>query len=343
MNRHVVAIALCIATLPSLAQEIVPVELPGTPGRQARMLTPKPPQADGKYEIDLLLVYTAPAVSSLGGMDAARSDAAARVAQANVYFDNSLLPIRYRLLAVEPYPEAEEPSTPAQLAGIASVQTLRDRYGADLVSVLRSSTTTACGQAATFNGGVLTREPVPQNVDPERDAWSVVFCLDGRTFAHELGHNLGAGHDYTFSGQTNPVNDQPIPVYELAIGRGYWRSYAHGWRCGKGDLPGARYCDLMHYCRTPDAMYEDLLGDFFSNTQLIRDGEPCGSDGPVEAQQADNARSMLEAAPYVAAYREPVEQKNESASFGGAWSAWALLLALGFRRAWRTNGRAEPL
>lgn len=318
--------------------------MPDAPGRAPKSLVPAARATDGKYEVDLLLLYTEPVVQELGGFDKALTDAHERVATANQYFDNSLIPVRYRLVGTEPYPGGGEPNAPAELPTHTDVVALRNQFGADLVSVLRSTSTTACGQAMTFNGGVLAASADdPQNVDPERDAYNVVFCLQGTTFAHELGHNLGAGHDYTYSGQTNPATGQPIPVYAAVIGSGYWRSYAHGWRCGPGQLPGSKHCSIMHYCTSPDALYENLSGDFFSNPLLVRDGEVCGSDGPAEALQADNARSITEAAPFVAAYRAAVVSgagTTKSATNGGdglllggfgGFALLPLLLAAGLR------------
>lgn len=342
-----VFLATCLFALTGLApamasmpQDVVRVEMPDAPGRAPKTLTPAARNADGKYEVDLLLLYTSAVTNALGGHDEALADAIKRVDKANHYFDNSLIPVRYRLVGVEPYPTSDEPNTPTVLPDQADVVALRDRYGADLVSVLRSESATACGQAMPFNGGTLAVSATdPQNVDPERDAYNVVFCLQGTTFAHELGHNLGAGHDYTYSGQTNPATGQPIPVYAAVVGSGYWRSYAHGWRCGRGELPGSKYCSIMHYCTTPDALYENLRGDFFSNPLLIRDGEACGSDGPTEALQADNARSITEAAPFVAAYRDASANgagatKSSTKGNGlllGGFGGFALLLAAALR------------
>mgnify|MGYP001620033128 CR=1 FL=1 len=339
-------IALFLFALPGLApattsvpQDTVTVEMPNAPGRAPKTLVQAEGAADGKYEVDLLLLYTMPVIESLGGFDKALVDAQDRVATANRYFDNSLIPARYRLAGSDIFPGNGEPNVPRELPDNSSVVALRDRYGADLVSVLRSPSDTACGQAMTFNGGVLAESADnPQNVDPERDAYSVVFCLQGTTFAHELGHNMGAGHDYMYSGQTNPATGQPIPVYGTVVGSGYWRTYAHGWRCGRGQLPESKHCSIMHYCTSPDALYENLSGDFFSNPQLVRDGEACGSDGPLESQQADNARSITEAAPFVAAYRKPVvadAAKSGSSlligALGGA-TLLALMLIAGLRR-----------
>lgn len=319
--------------------ERVVTELPNAPGRAPRAIEPSAPKADGSYEIDLLMLYTSPAAESLGGWTRALDHAAERVTYANRIFTDSLVNVRYRLVGVAPYPESTEPNVPRELPDVASVVALRNAHGADLVSVLRSPADLACGQAMTFNGGVFASEDTPRNVDPERDAYSVVFCLHDRTFPHELGHNLGAGHDYLWSGQRNPITDEAIPLYEDVIGAGYWRTYAHGWRCGTAG-PGSKYCSIMHYCDIP----HDKLGDFFSNPRLLRDVEACGAEGTLEAEQADNARSISEAAPYVAAYRgggKSLTPGDSPTDLGMMEGIWLLLIAWAAGVASRRQGRKE--
>lgn len=300
------------------------VEAPGTPGRVIRIPAPATPKADGLFEVDVLLLYTPGGIAQL--QTDLQTHAAESVDYANRVFDSSEIPARYRLVAALPFPGEADPGL-TDLPAMPAVTALRNAYGADLVSVF-AGPTTSCGQAYTFNGGTFA-PALPDNVDPERDAFNIVWCPYSRAFPHELGHNLGAGHDVAFSGQRNPATQEPIPGYAVVVGVGYWKDYAHGWRCGKNGGPVGSSCSIMHYCR-PESQYHQTVfqaspfGDFFSNPRISRDGEACGSEGLTEADKADNARSITEALPYVAAYREPVaapRKKIEATAFGGALSA----------------------
>lgn len=95
---------------------------------------------------------------------------------------------------------------------------------------------------------------------------------DGMTLAHELGHNLGAGHD------PDHVDDDILTA-----------AYAHGYRFRGAD--GVLYQDIMAYGTGTEL-------PFFSTPRFKFAGKLLGN-----AASADNARLIREVAPEVARYR----------------------------------------
>ncbi len=98
---------------------------------------------------------------------------------------------------------------------------------------------------------------------------------DEVTLAHELGHNLGAGHDAKADDGDLSNSDAPA-------------KYANGY-IFKGDN-GHTYRDVMSYGNS-------TIIPFFSTPRFTYKGVPIGN-----ATNADNARIIRELAPDVAAY-----------------------------------------
>ncbi len=259
------------------------------------------PKADGAYEIDLLVLYTdefANARVATGGAYAAVQQL---VFAANAFYVNSKVPVFYRLVGVERYTGPQDlqnyPNTLSLLREEAGVRALRDATGADLVALLLTTDATGYigGRASLFNGG--EQSDPPGNVNPERDAFSVMAMGPNAAgnrgpdwlFAHELGHLMGGGHDFAAHAPSSP----------------YWKTYAHALGCpikGEQVYPGSI---MFSGAVIAVGGLGNARGDFFTNPDLVLDNSGCGLAGidGVPASGANNARSIREAAPYVASYR----------------------------------------
>lgn len=254
-----------------------------------------PASADDPQQIDVLLLYTPRFARGLGGDGAARDEAQRLLALANDYFVNSDIAVRYAVAGVEPYGGVSETlPTNAALAVLLSdpaVRARRDALRADVTALLLARTlgVDGCGVATGFNGGVPSE--TADSVDADADGFVVAAVGPGpdqapcpeNNLAHELGHVLAAGHE----------------ISGLGAAGGYWKPYSHAWSCGT-DAAGEPQVTIMNGGSDPTQATATL----FSSPAVSRGGEACGQEGTegLESTQADNARAIRQAAPYVAAY-----------------------------------------
>jgi hypothetical protein len=346
-----VVLGCLLAALPMTlaAQSDIDVAIPDSVVSRPLATAPRAgPDAEGNFVIDVLVLVTPLAEARLPG--GGRPLADQLIASANQYFVNSLMTVRYRLVGFARSTATSESKdylqNQADIAADAGVRQIRDQVGADLVALLRANEpSNICGIGGLFNGGQQT-DP-PQNVDPERDAFVVVGAApgnDGRAcadleqlFAHELGHCMGGGHQYLPTG---------VPVVEngqVVLGS-YWKPYAHATYCGLTSNGQRNNTIMMGGIRVEGVYLQggNLRSDYFSNPGLVVDGLACGSyvAGLTEAE-ADNARSITEAAPYVAAYRVSSVARQEGFLGGGGLSSTALAL-LGLLRILRMRIARQP-
>ena len=220
--------------------------------------------------IDMMVVYTVNARIAQGGTTAIQNAIQLAVVDTNQSFINSGANLRLRLVRMEEVNYTEASGLDIDLYRLTdpfdgfmdSVHGLRNTFGADLVALISEEANNACGVGWIGIGF------------PEYGfSVSALDCLAfSHTFAHEVGHNLGAHHD-----RAN------------AIGTGAY-SYSYGYQDPQG-----RFRDVMAYdngCASPCPGI-----NYFSNTTRTMGGRPIGS------AQADNARTFNNTAPVVAGFR----------------------------------------
>lgn len=184
--------------------EIGPAELAAAAEGRVRGDRADAPQgldAEDCNRIDVMVVYDAAARTAAGGADAMLAEIYLGVAETNQAYANSAVNQRVGLVHVAEVAVAVGTSATGALGNIkadAGVQALRDTYGADLVSYWVGSLPGACGIAYKMN-----------TVSSAFAAfgYSVVdrTCATGYySFGHEMGHNMGLGHDWYVDAGTTP-------------------------------------------------------------------------------------------------------------------------------------------
>lgn len=238
----------------------------------------EPPTAgDGGSIIDVLVVYTAAARIAAGGTAGMESTVAVGISQTNTAYANSQVSQRVRLVFTGEVAYTESGNSNIDLSRVQAaadgflddVPVLRDRYGADLV-VLVTDSLDECGRAYSMTSPRTGFAP---------NAYSVVkrTCITGQhSLAHELGHNMGAGHDRANS-----------------------CSGSYTYSCGYQDT-GGRFRTIMAYDCT--ASCPRIL--YFSNPDA-RDPVYNRPTGIVDTlpTAANNARTLNNTAAIVAAFK----------------------------------------
>ncbi|MBP5938142.1 hypothetical protein F3K43_20715 [Streptomyces sp. LBUM 1476] len=256
------------------------------PGVRAR----KAPKANckggaGIATVDTLVAYTPKAKAEAGGEAQIRAQVVKGVSLANEAFAASGIKVRLRLVFTTPVDvtAAYDTVSSASLAAFAkkvdgvadTLPALRDKYGADQVSVI------AGGKAA---GGIGY---IPAPPGPSWSEWTYTVvaqsAIASYSFGHEIGHNLGSNHDWT-TDPTQPDNG------------------ASGYFPSKGE-----FSTLMAYessCRTATKGTCGRVNRFSNARQNYRGlalGKPL-----TQTDSADSAAVLGTSGKAVAAYRKAV-------------------------------------
>lgn len=279
------------------------------------------PMTDTADTIDLMVVYTAAAAAHAGGRGSITNLINLGVSETNTSYANSGVTQRIRLVhaAQVDYVESNDFGTnltnlrlgAGALSGVAA---LRDAYAADLVTMLvRPAAPNACGIAYLLTSVTATFAPFGFSVTD-------TSCVSPNyTFAHELGHNMGARHDWFVDGGTTPY------------------SFAHGH---VNATPGQRWRTIMAYadqCATqgfsctrllnwanPEKRYNAFCDRGFDCSRLqywFFPGPPMGIPGgsrvgcqPGNAANtdcdADDRRTLNQTALVIANFRQAVQRET---------------------------------
>ncbi len=230
----------------------------------------KPQEAAALEQIDVLALYTRSAAERMGGHAGMQAVIRNAGDYLNTVFGNSEIDAQARLVHIAPVP-ADLESTDAVTSSTllknftyhAGVRALRKRHRADLVHLFYNKIAYrrgVCGRAWMLSSGHDANSFSRYAYAITTASRTVPGCDVGRTFAHEVAHNLGAGHD--------PPNTQRQPHNLI-------RPYAYG------------YVNEAAGIRTIMAFGPAELVPYFSTVATTYEGAALGVAG-----KQDNARAL---------------------------------------------------
>lgn len=289
-------------------------EIPPKSAAELPQPSASPPTADSPIpRVDVMVVY--PSSLASGAVDLA-GEVQLAIDLTNQSYENSEVRATVNLVHHQALDYEATGQTGSDLAalvsaaepGLESIASLRDAHGADVVLMLLEEGADFCGEAAD----------IPAD---DASAFAVVSadCASANlSFAHELGHLLGARHDVDADPETEPFkhghghfvgrvsNDESPHV-------GTGEDSLWGWLTGlfTPDDPEESEDVTEHATEAQPAKARTIMAyakgcgfcdriPYWSNPNLQYDGHSLGT-----AELEDNARVLSYMAPFVADFRSP--------------------------------------
>lgn len=281
---------------PEEAPPVVPsaseLALAATEGAVDPAARPATTDADDCGRIDVLVVYDAAARQAAGGADAMLAEINLGVAETNQAYANSGITQRVSLVHAAEAAVAIGASANSALTNLkadAGVAALRNSYGADLVSYWVAALPGACGIGYKMNSVSTAFAPFGYSV-VDRD------CATGYySFGHEMGHNMGADHDWFVAAGTSPSST----AHDVVNVAARWRTImAYNDLC-QAQTPAVN-CTRLPYFSNPGVSIGGALTGFAAGT-----GTACtvGNTGNPNCD-ADNHAVLNGSACAVAGFRD---------------------------------------
>ena len=260
---------------------VAPPALPPLAASAAKLIDGPATAAMGATPaIDILVVYTPEARARLGGSQNIQDRILLAVAEANTSFVNSAADLELNLVGMAETPVTDPQSATSSFLNQVTfsepaIQSLRNHYGADLVSVWIDG-------AATGFIGIGWLNPGPPS-DFSSYAYSVTHAVaavgPSYTFAHEEGHNLGGAHD-----RANAAN---AGAFDYSYGYQYQAPGGGGFITLMSYSNGCSGCTPLNNWSNPNV----LVGG-------VPTGVPQG-----QSNSADNALTLTQIAPSAELFR----------------------------------------
>ena len=276
-------------------------QVPDTYASSGSSSAPATDQAsDDGTQIDIMVVYSTQTLNKYGGVDGVNAHIATAIAESNDAYFRSGINTRLRLVHTAEIGDTST-SMSADLGKLQNrtdgvydeVHTLRDAYGADMVSLF-GEYTDYCG-IAYLNTGDLSFDGGYGFSVADSD------CAVGYyTTAHELGHNMGSHHDY------DTVNPESATTIRTGV-----YSYSFGYQD-----PDALFRTVMAY-NCAGGCYRIRN---FSNPNVDITVNNGGSlvTRPTGTAAADNARSINQTRIDVSQWRTAVVGTPPVAAFSAS-------------------------